>query len=199
MRPVSNQSIGLNGDSGRKKCRDPKLGAARTPVSGSIRTIERSCQAVGKEGRITHHRQRLYPSPVKRVGEESDVSTTKRGCTECSRKRWRRWIVCLGQRAIGYWARRYGISPAVTQEEAATQLGSFQFDHRFADSGLCAAKARFPVRGQPGTLSLSAGTGKRSRERNWRKRRFSMCFSPQTVHRSGRPDRGLVPTARPGE
>jgi hypothetical protein len=77
----------------------PKLGAARTPASGSIRTIERICQAVGKEGRIIHHRQRLYPSPVKRVEEESDLSTTKRGCTECSRKRWRRWIVCLGAKS----------------------------------------------------------------------------------------------------
>ena len=34
----------------------------------------------------------------------------------------------------------------------------------------------FPVRGQPGTRSLSVGTGKRSRERNWRKTRFATCF-----------------------
>jgi hypothetical protein len=40
-----------------------KSGAERAPVSGSIRTIEKVCQAIGKEGRIIHHRQRLYPWP----------------------------------------------------------------------------------------------------------------------------------------
>ena len=98
VRPVSNQSIGLNGILAGKNV-GPTLGAERAPVSGSIRMIESICQAVGKAGRIIHHHQRLYPCPVKRVGEESDLYTTKRGCTECSRKRWRRWLVCLGAKS----------------------------------------------------------------------------------------------------
>ena len=39
-----------------------KWGAERAPVSGRIRRIESDCQAIGRDVRMIHHRETLYPS-----------------------------------------------------------------------------------------------------------------------------------------